>query len=62
MVIVLVTILLKFLSTKIEKKKFMNYFLAIIKNMPHSVDFLTQKLEEIKIADDIFSGKDLSYE
>ena len=30
--------------------------------MPHSVDFLTQKLEEIKIADDIFSGKDLSYE
>ena len=30
--------------------------------MAHSVDFLTKKLEETKIADDIFSGKDLSYE
>ena len=30
--------------------------------MPHSVNFLTKKIEEIKIADDIFSGKDLSYE
>ena len=29
--------------------------------MAHSVDFLTKKLEEIKIADDIFWGKDLSY-
>ena len=30
--------------------------------MAHSVDVLTKKLEEIKIADDIFFGKDLSYE
>ena len=30
--------------------------------MAHSVDFLTKKLEETKIADDIFPGKDLSYE
>ena len=30
--------------------------------MAHSVDVLTKKLEETKIADDIFSGKDLSYE
>ena len=30
--------------------------------MVHSVDLLTKKLEEIKIADDIFLGKDLSYE
>ena len=30
--------------------------------MAHSVDFLTKKLEETKTADDIFSGKDLSYE
>ena len=29
--------------------------------MAHSVDVLTKKLEEIKIADDIFLGKDLSY-
>ena len=30
--------------------------------MAHSVDVLTKKLEETKIADDIFSGKDLSHE
>ena len=30
--------------------------------MAHSVDVLTKKLEEIKIADDIFSEKDLSNE
>ena len=30
--------------------------------MAHSVDVLMKELEETKIADDIFSGKDLSYE
>ena len=30
--------------------------------MACSVDFLTKKLEEIKISDDIFFGNDLSYE
>ena len=30
--------------------------------MACSVDFLTKKLEEIKITDDIFFGNDLSYE
>ena len=30
--------------------------------MACSVDFLTKKLEEIKISEDIFLGKDLSYE
>ena len=30
--------------------------------MAHSVDFLTKKLEQTKISDDIFSGKYLSYE
>ena len=30
--------------------------------MAHSVDVLTKKLEETRIADNIFSGKDLSYE
>ena len=30
--------------------------------MACSVDFLTKKLEEIKISDDIFLGNDLSYE
>ena len=34
----------------------------MIENIAHSVDFLTKKLEQTKIADDIFSGKDLSYE
>ena len=30
--------------------------------MTHSIDVLTKKLEEIKIADDIFFEKDLSFE
>ena len=30
--------------------------------MAHSVDVLMKKLKETNIADDIFSGKDLSYE
>ena len=30
--------------------------------MTWNVDFLTKKLEEIKITDDIFFGNDLSYE
>ena len=30
--------------------------------MAHSVDVLMKRLEETNIADDIFSGKDLSYE
>ena len=30
--------------------------------MACSVDFLTKKLEEIKISDDVFLGNDLSYE
>ena len=60
MVIVSATILLKFLSTKIETKKFMNFCQAIIEDMAQSVDFLTKKLEETKTANDIFSEKDLS--
>ena len=30
--------------------------------MASSLDFLTKKLEEIKISDDVFLGNDLSYE
>ena len=30
--------------------------------MAHSVDDITEKLEEIKITDDIFCGEDLTYE
>ena len=33
-----------------------------MRNMACSVDFLTKKLEEIKISDDVFLGNDLSYE
>ena len=62
MVIASVTILFKFLSTKIENKKFIKFFEAITENMAHSVDFLRKKLEETKTAHDNFSGKDLSSE
>ena len=44
------------------KEEIHELFKAIIENMAHSVDFLTKKLEETKIADDIFSGEDLPYE
>ena len=33
-----------------------------MRNMACSVDFLTKKLEEIKISDNVFLGNDLSYE
>ena len=42
--------------------RFMIFFSVMIKNMACSVEFLTKKLEEIKISDDIFLGNDLSYE
>ena len=42
--------------------KLMTFFQVTIKNMACSMEFLTEKMEEIKIADDIFPGNDLSYE
>ena len=42
--------------------KLMTFFHVSIKNMACSIEFLTEKMEEIKITDDIFFGNDLSYE
>ena len=42
--------------------KLMTFFQVTIKNMACSIEFLTEKMKEIKIADDIFPGNDLSYE
>ena len=42
--------------------KLMTFFQVTIKNMACSIEFLTEKVEEIKITDDIFLGNDLSYE
>ena len=42
--------------------KLMTFFHVSIKNMACSIEFLTEKMEEIKITDDIFLGNDLSYE
>ena len=42
--------------------KLMTFFQVTIKNMACSIEFLTEKMEEIKITDDIFFGNDLSYE
>ena len=42
--------------------KLMTSFQVAIKNMAFSVEFLTKKMEDIKITDDIFLRNDLSYE
>ena len=47
---------------KIKNMKSMTFFQVVIKNMACSIKFLTEKMEEVKIADDIFLGNDLSYE
>ena len=62
MVIVLATIHLTFSDVKIENMKLMTFFQVTVKNMACSIEFLTEKMEEIKITDDVFLGNDLSYE
>ena len=62
LVIFLVTIHLIFSDIKIENIKLMTFFQVTIKNMACSIEFLTQKMEDINITDDIFLENDLSYE
>ena len=62
MVIALGSTHLIFLNIKIENMKLMTFFQVTIKNMACSIEFLTEKMKEIKITDDIFPGNDLSYE
>ena len=46
-----------------NRKHEIRYLLeVIIKNMVCSIEFLTEKMEEVKIADEIFLGNDLFYE
>ena len=47
---------------KNRKHQIRYLFQVIIKNMACSIEFLTEKMEEVKIADDISLGNDLSYE
>ena len=42
--------------------KFMTFFQVLIKDMASSIEFLVEKMEEVKIADDIFLENDLSCE
>ena len=42
--------------------KLMTSFQVTMKNMASSIEYLTEKMEEIKIINDIFLGNDLSYE
>ena len=62
MVVALATINLIFSNVKIKNVKLMTFFQVTIKNMACSIEFLTEKMEEIKITDGIFLGNDLSYE
>ena len=39
--------------------KFMTFVQVIIQDMACSIEFLTKKMEEVKIADDVFLGNDL---
>ena len=45
-----------------ENMTFMTFFQVIIRNMAFRIEFLIEKVEEVKIADDIFLRNDLSYE
>ena len=45
-----------------KNMKFMTFFQVLIKDMACSIEFLVEKMEEVKIADDIFLENDLSYE
>ena len=47
---------------KNRKHQIRYLFQVITKNMACSIEFLTEKMEEVKIADHIFLGNDLSYE
>ena len=49
-------------NIKIENMKLITLFQVAIKNMACSIEFLTKKMEEIKITGDIFLGNGLSYE
>ena len=62
MVVALATINLIFSNVKIKNVKLMTFFQVTIKNMACSIEFLTEKMEDIKITDGIFLGNDLSYE
>ena len=59
---IIATVHLIFSNIKIKNMKFMTFFEVIIKNMACCIEFLTEKMEEVKIADNIFLGNDLSYE
>ena len=62
MVVALATINLIFSNVKIKNVKLMTFFQVTIKNMACSIEFLTEKMEQIKITDGIFLGNYLSYE
>ena len=39
-----------------------SFFQVIVRNIAQSMELLTEKMEDIKIKDDIFLGNDLSFE
>ena len=52
----------EFMKCTNRKHEIREFFLSYNKNMAFTVYFLSKKLEEIKISDDIVLGNDLSYE
>ena len=62
LVTVLATTYLKFYDIKIPKIILKVFFQVIIKNMAQEIELLTEKIQDVKIDDNIFFGKDLSFE
>ena len=53
---------LKFLNIRIEKMTLISFVHVKIRNMAQSMERLTEKMQNIKIKDDIFLGNDFSFE
>ena len=56
------TTCLKFYDRKIPKMILKVFFQSIIKDMAQGIELLTEKIQDIKINDNILFGKDLSFE
>ena len=53
---------LKFLNIRIEKMTLISFVHVKIRNMAQSMERLIEKMQNIKIKDDIFLGNDFSFE
>ena len=62
MVTVLAITCLKYLNIRIKKLTSWSFFQVIIRNKAQTMELLTEKMQDIKIKDNILLGNDLSFE